>query len=233
MIFLRLISHLLPRARAWQITLDTTMRQFFEGLTGLFSDVRDFYDARYEDVDPQTTSEIGLWEQQFGLPDTLTVLQDRRDRVETEWAATGGQSPQYIQDNIQASFPAVFLHEFWSARAEPSDNSPTVRDPSASGITSARAYACACGEPLAECGEPTAECGEVLVVTGFLLVNTNNGQFYIVPTDPEDFPYILYLGAATFPNLAVVDAARQFEFEQLVLRLCPGQQWLGVLVDYQ
>ena len=35
MTFLRVFKHLLPNARAWRITVDKKLRQFFEGLSGV------------------------------------------------------------------------------------------------------------------------------------------------------------------------------------------------------
>ena len=74
--FLRIFQHLLPNAKAWRITTDKQLRQFFEGLTGVGSDVRTFIDLVYKDIDPQETRELDAWEVQFGLPNTLTIEQE-------------------------------------------------------------------------------------------------------------------------------------------------------------
>jgi hypothetical protein len=40
------------------------------------------------------------------------------------------------------------------------------------------------------------------------------------------------VGGETYPNLAQVAANRRDEFEDLLLKLCPAQLWIGVLVGY-
>jgi len=82
-----------------------------------------------------------------------------------------------------------------------------------------------CGDPLMECGEVLALCGEPFSITF--------GQLqYDIPIDQEQWRYILYVGAEVWPEVVGVETAREAEFEELLLRICPGQQWLGMLVDY-
>lgn len=82
-----------------------------------------------------------------------------------------------------------------------------------------------CGEELAACGEELAQCGNYF---GF----RESRRPYIVPNDPEKWPYFLYIGGETFGTLAQVSPSRRDEFENLCLKICPAQQWLGILVEY-
>ena len=82
-----------------------------------------------------------------------------------------------------------------------------------------------CGEDLAACGEDLALCGNYF---GFREIR----KPYLVPRDPEKWPYFLYIGAETFGELAQVEPSRRDEFEDLCLKICPSQQWLGILVEY-
>lgn len=82
------------------------------------------------------------------------------------------------------------------------------------------------------CGDPQMECDEVLALCGEALSVTFDRFPYLIPTDVDEWRYILYVGAEVWPQVASVDLARQEEFESLLLRICPGQQWLGILVDY-
>lgn len=82
-----------------------------------------------------------------------------------------------------------------------------------------------CGEEVAECGNPSALCGNY---DKFATVRRN----YIVPRDPAYWPYFLYIGGETFGTLAQVDPTRRDEFEDLCLKICPAQQWLGMLAEY-
>lgn len=81
------------------------------------------------------------------------------------------------------------------------------------------------GEPLAQCGEEAAECGNILGY-GERFID------YIIPVDPLKWPYFLYIGGETFGTLAQVDPKRKDEFEDLCLKICPTQQWLGIIVEY-
>jgi hypothetical protein len=83
----------------------------------------------------------------------------------------------------------------------------------------------AAGETLAQCGETLAQCGEILSYY-------ESQVEYTVPTDPVYWPYFLYIGGETFGTLATVDPKRRDEFEELCLKICPNQQWLGIMVTY-
>ena len=255
--FLRIFQHLLPNARAWRLTVDKKLRQFFEGLTFLGADIKEHVDLVWSDIFPQTTRELNAWENQFGLPATTLTTQERRDRLDATWKALGGQSPYYIQASLQNAGFNVFVHEWWEL-----------------------SYIVECGETLAECGEPLAEAGntssaqptgtptprnpfEVLAdgttglgfylnsggsvaisgnaqaisgatngASGRLLVNKPATIVYEIPTDEAKWPYIIYLGAEAFGAKATIDLARRDEFEALCLKLCPAQQWIGLIVEY-
>lgn len=59
------------------------------------------------------------------------------------------------------------------------------------------------------------------------------GDFgYSISDDSDQWRYFIYYGGETFPDQAAVDPLRRNEFEDLVLKLSPGQLWLGILVDY-
>lgn len=270
MTFLRIFKHLLPNARAWRITVDKKLRQFFAGLSGVGEDVKTFFDGVWLDIFPETTREIDAWEQQFGLRDTGLTEQQRRDRLDATWKALGGQDPKYIQDTLQANGFDVYVHEWWEPGTEPAPGVKqcvTPRNPlmwlrrEFTGVT----LLVECGETFAQCGEPFAEAGNRLEPAGYPLVNKifetvpdllplcgesiaecgepealcgNYFEFreslrqYIVPTDPAKWPYFLYIGGETFGTLAQVDPKRRDEFEALCLKICPAQQWLGILVEY-
>lgn len=86
-------------------------------------------------------------------------------------------------------------------------------------------YFVTCGNPAATAGNPVATCGEH---NGFIDVQKD----YVIPSDPAKWPYFLYIGGENFGELAQVSAKRKDEFEALCLKICPLQQWIGVLVKY-
>lgn len=270
MIFLRMFKHLLPRARAWRVTIDKTLRRFFEGLAGVGADVRSFLDLVWLDLFPETTRELSEWEKQFGLRDTALTEAQRRDRLAATWRALGGQDPRYIQDTLRDNGFDVYVHEWWEPGTEPqpgTKGTATARNPlmwlrrEFTGVT----LLVECGEALAQCGEDFAQAGNGLEPRGYPLVNKvletqadilplcgeelaqagedsalcgNYTNFvdriksYVVPSDPAKWPYFLYIGGETFGDLASIESKRRDEFEALCLKICPAQQWLGILVEY-
>ena len=270
MIYLDMFKHLLPRAKAWSMTVNKQLREFFEGLTGNNEDVKDFYDNVYLDLFPQTTRELDAWEAQFGLNNSTLTEQGRRDRLEATWQAVGGQDPRYLQDTLQASGFDVYLHEWWVPGSEPAvgvKECVIARNPflvlEDTGLSVI--YIVGCGEPLAECGEVDAEAGNAIDPQGYALVNKilmtvrnyivgcgeplaecgevdaeagNYSGFidvikeYPLPVDADKWRYFLYIGGAIYGDLAQVDVARKEEFEELCLKICPNQQWLGIMVEY-
>lgn len=264
MIFFRMFKHLLPRARAWQLTIESQLRQFFEGLSGFGGDVKTYYDQIWLDIFPESTRELAAWEDQFALTPGSLSESERRERLAGAWQALGGQSPRYIQDTLRNAGFDVYIHEWWTPNTFP-------------------LAAFYCGDPGAECGELGVECVGVFATArnpfdvlapdnqtpvpgkGYPLVNKiteiepnliilsgeaiaacgepaalcyNYTDFivgikrYDVPTDPARWPYILYIGGETFGDLAQIPASRRDEFENLCLKICPAQQWLGILVEY-
>lgn len=88
-----------------------------------------------------------------------------------------------------------------------------------------RNFVVGCGDLLTESGELQMECGNYI---GFV----DDVIDYVVPIDPTTWPYFLYVGAEVYPNVAQVALSRKNEFEELCLKICPAQQWLGILVQY-
>lgn len=257
--FLRVFQHLLPKAKAWQLTIDKQLRQFFDGLTEpLGDDAKEFADLVFDDIDPQKTRELDAWETQFALMDTGLTEQERRDRLDATWQALGGQDPRYIEDTLRAAGFDVYIHEWWS------DTVPTARNPLLvlnDGLNPLQ-YIANCGAQKANCGGVEAICGATIQPAGFPLVNKilvalmpvvcgaqgancgNSGAIcgateteytpkrYIVPSDVDKWPFFLYIGGQTYPGIATVPTSRKNEFETLCLKICPTQQWLGMLIQY-
>lgn len=270
MIFFRAFQHLLPRGRAWVVVVEKRLRQFFEGLSGVGSEAKQFVDDVWADLYPKTTRDLAGWEKQYGLPSVGLTEQQRRDRLAAAWKAQGGQDPRYIEDTLQANGFDVYVHEWWQPGTEPAvgvQGQATPRNPLLyvrEEFTGVRLLV-ECGEEFAACGEEFAEAGNALQPSGFPLVNkitqtvpaylprcgedlaacgedlaacgnfdvfSTEGVNYIVSRDPKFWPYFLYIGGETFGEIAGVDPKRQSEFEALCLKICPTQQWLGILVEY-
>ena len=267
--FFRIFQHLLPNAKAWRIIIDKKLRQFFEGLTGLGEDVNSFFDDVWLDIFPQTTRDILGWENQFGLPNTLTDEQEQRDRLDATWKALGGQSPRYIQDTLQAAGFDVYVHEWWVPGSEAAVNvkaAATPRDPFTylnDGLQPLQFLSVDGGADMQDGDLVVGMDGVSVQPSGYPLVNKiliptsaiigdgselmidggDNAQdggvltvyslkLYELPADSTKYPYFLYIGGASFPDHANVSSSRKNEFETLCLKICPTQQWLGILVNY-
>lgn len=272
MIFLRIFKHLLPRGRAWRITVDKKLRQFFAGLSGLGDSIKSLFDGVWLDVLPGSTRELTKWESQWGLQGTGLTEQQRRDRLDAAWKTLGGQSPRYIQDTLRANGFNVYVHEWWEPGTEPAPGDKQCVTPRNPLLQLRREYTNVvpgpyihCGELLAQCGEDESQCGNNLEPVGYPLVNKilktvpdiqplcgeslaqcgealplcgnyegfrDEYRNYIVPLDVTKWPYFLYIGGVNFGDIAQVDPKRRDEFERLCLKICPAQQWLGILVEY-
>ena len=269
--WLNVFKHLLPNAKAWRLTIEKTLRRFFDGLTGLPEDVKTFLDCVYEDLDPFKTRALGKWEKQFALPNTGLTEQERRERLDSTWKALGGQDPRYIQDTLQAAGFDVYVHEWWepipgrpNGGSIDNDVTPVARNP----FTylwdgSSQRQFVGTGHDDAYCGGDDMFANSQIDPPGYPLVNKiiettktfigvgndllecggdsafcNSGTIiftqkqHIMPADPTKYPFFLYIGGQSFPDMATVLNSRRDEFEDLCLKICPTEQWLGILVNY-
>lgn len=226
--FLRQFQHLLPTGAAWRITIQKTLRKFFEGLTGAPADAREFIDGVYEQLAPETTDELAEWERQFGLDGTGDEA-TRRTALSAAWQATGGQSPRYLQDILQAAGFDVYVHEWWSAgppiwvARDPRD----YADPALVGEVQ-------CGEVVAQCGEDLAECSDLLAADADYLVNDDLSRRAPppLPSDPERWQHFFYVGGETFPDTATVPSERRAEFRRMLLKYKPTHLWIVLRIEY-
>lgn len=252
-LFFRIFQHLLPDALAWRIRQSNTpwfigdgsligqvglligstaggriIDRFFQGLTGAPADAKTFVDNVYSDTIPSKTRQLDDYETQFGLLTAATEAA-RRENLATAWASTGGQSPRYLQDRVQEAGFDVFIHEWF----EPGGPPYVARDPRLH-TNIPLVGTVQCGEPLAQCGELTAQCNGFLANEVDYIVNSNLVPVAPppVPSDEAFWPFFLYWGGEIFPARASVPPERRAEFEQLILKLCPAQNWLVTLVDY-
>ena len=275
MIFFRVFQHLLPRARAWRLTITKQLRELFEGLAKESEELKEFFDLIWLDVFPDSTRELNAWEEQFALRSTGGTEQERRDRLAATWRALGGQDPRYIQDTLQGAGFDVYVHEWWEPGSEAAPDvkaCATARNPllwlttdnpapgSGESVTCAEPDA-TCGNPEATarvgaasggipgyplvnpggsvrraltvtCGSPASTCNGAAVTSGHYLSTERVPREIVIPTDPTKWPYFLYIGGAVFGEQATLAASRRDEFEALCLKICPAQQWLGIIVTY-
>lgn len=250
------IQHLLPRALAWRVK-DTAngwtigdgseigepglfiggtddgpfLSRFLRGIANALDPIRDYFDLILLDVFPDTTRELAAWEAQFGIesnPDDDI----RRLNLDAEWSATGGQSPAYINSILAAAGFDVFVHEWWSSgppyvARDPHDYTvqPLVGSVQCSDFPD---------QPQCSAFADQPQCNAFLANDPHYIVNRNLTDVAPppVPSDPNTWPYFVYFGAATFPDIATVPAERRNELERLMEKLTPSQHWIVTLIDY-
>jgi hypothetical protein len=247
MLFFRIFQHLLPDSTAWRLTIAKTLRSFFEGLAGAPADARSFVDLVFEDRFPATARDpngaLSEWEKQFGLtPSSSASEVTRRLALAAEWAATGGQSPSYLEGVLQTAGFDVWVYEWWVSGPDPY----VPRDPRLY-TTPPLIGTVQCGNPDAYCGNPEAQCNGFLVNdTGYIVnLDLTPRAPPRVPDSEARWPFFLYIGGDPAdvddpeevepPDdipFATIDAARRDEFQRLVLKLRPAQQWLVLRVSY-
>ena len=235
MLFFRQFQHLLPRARPWNLTIQKTLRSFFEGLAnGAPVQHREHIDNIYLDVFPKTTRELAEWEKTFGLLGEGTEA-ERRDILDATWKAQGGQDLVYIESVLHAAgFNNLFAYD------PTDDTSPpyTIRDPRVyttlpligvyqdDGVLGTQPQ---CGAVIAD--QP--QCNGDLVKSPGYLVDKNLSD-RVPPPIPDDenfWPFFLYIAGDPFPTPGVVSVDRQAELERLLLKICPMHVWIVLITD--
>lgn len=229
MLFLRQLQHLLPRGRAWQITLVTkTLRKYMQGIAAWNESARDFMELAFDDFWSESTRELSEWENQLGLTPASTELA-RRQQISGARKATGGQSPRYLQDVVQAAGFPLYIHDWWYYVGPDrfTRNPRDYTDDPLIGTTQ-------CGESLAQCGERDAVCNGFLAnFTGYIVnIDLTQSAPPPVPFDPLRWPYFVYWSGATFGDVVDIPAERRAELERLLRRICPSHQWIVTRVNY-
>ena len=228
--FLRLFQRLLPSGEAFRIVVDKLLRRFFVALEPTFELAKTDADLGYLDLLPGDTRRLREWEDHFGIPRSGDETEaQRRLALAGEWAATGGQSPGYIQGVLRAAgFSDLYVHEWWERdTGDTRDPHDYTEDPLAG--------SCQCGEDFAECGDPDAQCDEFLVNEPGYFVNLNLSPVAPppIPSDPDYYPFFLYIGGEDLDgDPPQIDFSRRTELQRLLQKLKPSQQWIVLRVDF-
>lgn len=243
MLFFRVFQHLLPDGQAWRLTITKTLRKFFEALSQPPEVARAYVDAVFEDAFPDTTRELAEWEAQFGLdPNPDDAI--RRLNLAAAWASGGGQDPAYIQGVLQTAGFDLYIHEWW----EPGGPPYVARDPHLYttrpliGTWQCTGYDAIhrprSGQPQCSALGSQPQCNKFLANDPHYIVNKDLTRRPPPPiperADREDYywRFFFYVGGETFPDIAEVPASRREEFEKLILKLRPSQQWIVTLIRY-
>lgn len=233
------LRRLLPDAKAWRLSIGTRIRQFFEGLAEEPGEICDYADNVFLDAFSGSTRHLSAWENQFGHITIGQTEAARRLDLAASWAATGGQDPSYIRNQLHTAGFDVYIHAWHESGPNPwvARNPLDYAEQPLIGV-----YQCeedpGYEEPPQQWeafdGPGAPHCTAFLANDPRYLVNDDltTRAPPPIPTDPSRWPFFIYVGGETFPEYAAVEGSRRAEFERLLLKLMPTQQWIVVLVDY-
>jgi hypothetical protein len=171
--FFEAIKLLFPRARAFELFVDSVKRKFVKAFSVLPEDIRHNTELVYLDLFPDTTRFPEKWEKTFAVYFKASELPKRRNVLDSLWKINnGGQAAEYLQDVLQGIENAIHVIE----------NVP-VSDP-----RSIRAVRLAvCGNRIMVCGNRKAVCDYRLDNTPFIpsVLRNDVSEFYTLPYDPN------------------------------------------------
>lgn len=216
--WVKVFDRLLPRSRVWSLILDRTLKKFFEGISALPKMVQEHIGSVLLEAFPQTTSYLSDWSLFFGSPIDMTA-----DELEAEWGAFGGQSPQYIQDKLDAAGFNLFVHEWWVPDSVP----PVARNPFSPIDLINTSYVLV--NDLNEIEKDyTYQFGDgtQFVGDGSVSFGAYDGYFlrpkrYPCPNNPEEYPVYWYVCGPTWPNYATVQQSKFRTLIRLLYKLKP------------
>jgi hypothetical protein len=112
--WIKIFDRLLPDSRAWDLIPDKTLRSFLEGLSVGPKNAHGHLADVFGEMLPSMTTYLHDWSEQFG-----SLIDLDADELVAEWAAVGGQNPDYIQTQIQSICSNCYVHEWWVPESDP------------------------------------------------------------------------------------------------------------------
>jgi hypothetical protein len=235
--FLRTFQHLLPRTLTWSLVADRSLRRLFAGIAdGLLAPAKSIVVSVWTQLDPDTTTELEEWENQFGLWEIGSTTEQRRAAIDAAWSAQGGQSPRFLQDTLQAHGFEVYYHG-WRAGDDSVRNPHDYTSVPLIGSAQCREWVADPDNEQFICGESldveTPECDGFLVNEPGYIVNESLDYKspYPIPDSEASWRNFIYWGGEIFGTNAVVEPTRLLELKRLLLKHCPGHLWIVLLQE--
>jgi hypothetical protein len=254
------LDALMPPGSIWRPKSGGDFDNFQEGLADSIEDVREDLDDLSEVRRPSTTTVLSDLEKEYGLTTdpNLSEAVRRMQLASKKFPKIRNGSKDHLQDALDAAGFNVQVHE----------NSPAV-DPAifldqafqmVAGTTNAvagnqDAFAGRVGGELLVNGDLIIQTPAYIMQAGgvnafawnaqavagrFDVFNQNIFQ-YEIPTDPNDWPLVFFVGgdairdgsgALTEIQLADVPNERKLEFKRTILKIKPTHSWAGLIIDY-
>lgn len=253
----RVIDAVWPSGSAWVPKRDAGMDQLIDGLSDGLQDARDQLSTLDQIRDPAKTTLLDELELDFGiLPDSNLTDAARRANLDLKKNQSNGVgSDEDLEAVLQAAGFSVFVHS----------NDPAI-DPE----IFANYFLLTAGAENAHAGEPDAVAevfNASLLVNGrfvftvpqYLLIagedesragesesvaeltgSTENEFMYQVPSNPDDWPYVFFVGGPAVRDvggeilqidIADIPADRMAEFERIILSIKPVTTWAALLIE--
>lgn len=252
---LNLWKTILPKSRAFNLTIDKKLRQFFEGLS-FPDDFRKQADNVFDNINPQHTQNLEKWEDQFYLRNYGLTEQERRDRLEATWKLTGGQSPAYLQSILRSYGFGVTVYDWWQEDEQQNEFTmgsnisfmgeefafmganfgvyPAPHNPNDLLIPP---YYPLVNKISAFTSSPISMAGTNIVMGGDMSmmgigIETISNFDYPLPNDPKRWRHFIYVAGVNINEPAYVPLSRKDELEELILSIFPAGKWVGMIVEY-
>lgn len=215
----QLTSQLFPSGRAFKMPLDGEFQKLRDGLAlsekRVYNDAVSVIDSILPDNDNFSTTDAATAEKKYGLiTNTSVALADRKLAIKRKMNHPGGikarQHYLFLERELQNAGFDVYVHENLS-RLNPFDIS---------------------GSFFGQHGDFQHGDSQHGGLTGDMVVNS------IYADEDEGFDIgtgysnVFFIGAEYFGDNADVDADREIEFRQLILRVKPQNQIAFLLINY-
>lgn len=212
----QLLITLMPKGHAFRIPYAPVFLAILDAIGQELWKVRNFYKKISSDVYPDSTTLIPYWEQILGLP-YITVLSDthRRARLGLTWAASGGQTAQYLEGIISNIGLPIKMYE----------NLP-LRDPAT--LITAGIYSSVCGAN--HLGDGATMGVEVDAVD--LLANSYKDLF--MPVSPIQDKWIYYILISSVDDVGkpiIIPKELGNSIKDIILRVKPAH--VRVLLNFR
>lgn len=215
---------LFPDASLFSSIKDRPFTKFIYSLGTAPKDAHDQNGQNFTDIIPSETTRADDWSDQFGATGTLTTAQ-----LEARFAEEGGQSPNYLQEQLHAAgHTGLFLHEWWVPGSSPvtaRNPIPYINDGQPNNLYVNPVDSTYDDRP--QCGDnPNShQCGQEIF---YPLTSTYCGEtdgikyeekIYAHPDVADDYPYYFYVCGETWPDPAPVTNEELVDIKRIIYKI--------------